>query len=211
MNPENIPTMAASHEEFAAWYISIETIKEQVKKRLGKEHVNIYAEVDEDDGKVFLKECEKCDLPTITHQLPDIGCTIINNGAEALLIQTGELLKELIKNEEGKENFSAAIMEEIEKLPEFEQVKTLLEELKIRTCVCTKVCVNERGLKTHKRKCDAAKNAITREPSTTSSTNENTMMIQLMNQMREDRIAQQEKDERAQQAQQEQNERVQQA
>ena len=187
MTEENVPTMAASHEEFAAWLISIETIKEEIKTRLGEEHVNKYAEIEEGDEKVFLKECEKCDLPKITHQSLNTGCTMLNRGAETLTVQTGDLLKELNKNQEGKEKLSIALMEEIEKLPEFEQAKTLLEELKTRTCICKKVCVNERGLQVHKRKCDVSKNAITREPSTASSTNENNMMMQLINQMKEDR------------------------
>ena len=62
MTQENIPTMAASHEEFAAWIISLEKINEQIKIRLGKENVNKYAEIEEGDEKVFLKECEKCDM-----------------------------------------------------------------------------------------------------------------------------------------------------
>ena len=44
MTEENIPTMAASHEEFAAWLISLEPIKEEVKRRLGKEYVNIFGQ-----------------------------------------------------------------------------------------------------------------------------------------------------------------------
>ena len=172
MTEENVPTMAASHEEFAAWLISLETINKEIKTRLGEEHVSIYAEIEEGDDKVFLKECEKCDMPKITHQSLNIGCTMLNRGAETLTVQTGDLLKELKKNQEGKEKLSIALMEEIEKLPEFEQAKTLLEELKTRTCICKKVCVNERGLQVHQRKCDVSKNAITRESSTSSSTNE---------------------------------------
>ena len=126
MTQESIPTMAASHEEFAAWLISLEGIKEEIKTRLGEAHVNIYAEIEEGDEKVFLKECEKCDLPKITHQSLNTGCTMLNRGAETLTIQTGDLLKELNKNQEGKEKLSIALMEEIEKLPEFEQAKTLL-------------------------------------------------------------------------------------
>ena len=160
MTQENIPTMAASHEEFAAWLISIETIKEEIKTRLGEEHVNKYAEIEEGDEKVFLKECEKCDMPIITHQSPNVGCNMINYGAEEVLSNTTNLLKELRKDQEGKENLSIALMEEIEKLPEFEQAKTLLEELKLRTCICKKICASERGLQVHKRKCEVSKNAI---------------------------------------------------
>ena len=56
MTEEIVPTMAASHEEFAAWLISLEPIKGEMKKRLGKEYVNIYAEIEEGDEKIFLKE-----------------------------------------------------------------------------------------------------------------------------------------------------------
>ena len=212
MTEENIPTMAASHEEFAAWLISLEPIKEEMKRRLGKEYVNTYAEIEEGDEKVYLKECEKCDMPKITHQSLNIGCTMLNKEAETLTIQTGDLLKQLIKNQEVKEKVSIALMEEIEKLPEFEQAKTLLEELKTRTCICKKVCVNERGLQVHKRKCQVSKNAITRESSTASTNNENTMMLQLMRQMndqqeqmKEDRRIQQEQMKEERKAQKEQN------
>ena len=126
--------------------------------------------------------------------LSGTSCDVIDCGQT-----TQDILKTLIATQEGKENFSLAIMEEIEKLPEYKQTKTLLEELKTRTCICKKICTNERGLKVHKRKCDVAKNALTRESSTSSSTSENSMMMQMMNantqmirQMQEDRNAQKE-------------------
>ena len=161
MTQENIPTMAASHEEYAAWLLSIDTIKEEMKRRLGKEHVDKYAEIEEGDEKVFLKECEECELPKITHEKG--SCRLITHGAEALIISTEDVLKELKKKPDGREKLSIALMEEIEKLPEFEQAKTLLEKLKTRTCICKKVCISERGLQVHKRKCEVSKNAITRE------------------------------------------------
>ena len=126
MTQESIPTMAASHEEFAAWLISIELIKDEIKRRLGKENVNTYAEIEEGGEKIFLKECETCDMPKITHQSLDMGCQLITNGAENLVYQTEDLIKELKKTQEGIETLSVALMEEIEKLPEFEQAKTLL-------------------------------------------------------------------------------------
>ena len=54
MTEEIVPTMAASHEEYAAWLISIELIKDEIKRRLGKENVNTYAEIEEGDEKIFL-------------------------------------------------------------------------------------------------------------------------------------------------------------
>ena len=128
MTEEIVPTMAASHEEYAAWLISIELIKEEIKRRLGKENVNTYAEIEEGDEKIFLKECETCDMPKITHQSLDRGTQMITNGAENLIFQTTDLLKELKKTQEGKESLSVALMEEIEKLPEFEEAKTNLGE-----------------------------------------------------------------------------------
>ena len=195
MSQRNIPEIseAASHEDFAGWLLSNEGIKEEIKKRLGKEYVNSYAEIEEGEEKVFLKECDKCELPQISHS-ERLTCLLIHIGIEttgteidATIDALQDVFKELTKDPEGKERISLALLEEIEKLPEFGQAKALLEELKTRTCICKKVCLNERGLQVHKRKCDVSKNALTREPSTASSTNENNMMLQLINQMKEDR------------------------
>ena len=183
----------SNHEQFARWLLLQKTVYETVKIRLGKDLVHLTAEIDEEEGKVFLKECEHCELPKITHsELDCTSCAIIECNQTT---QEGErvnaILRTLTTTPEGKENLNVAIMEEIETMPEFEQTKTLLEELKTRTCICKKICLNERGLKVHKRKCEVAKTALTRELSSASSTNENNMMVQLMSQMREDRKAQQ--------------------
>ena len=185
----NEPQVGDSAGQFSRWLFLVNAdFTKIIGERLGEESVSSYAEIEEGDEKVFLKECEKCDLPTITHSSLDRPtCLFMNNGLEAIKANIDELLKDLTKTQEGKENLSVALMEEIEKLPEFEQAKTLLEELKTRTCICKKVCVNERGLQVHKRKCEVSKTAITRELSNASSNNENTMMVQLMSQMREDR------------------------
>ena len=205
MSQRSIPEISAatSHEDFVAWLLSNEGIKEEIKKRLGKEYVNSYAEIEEGEEKVFLKECDKCELPQISHS-ERLTCLLIHIGIEttgteidATIDALQDVFKELTKDPEGKERISLALLEEIEKLPEFGQAKALLEELKTRTCICKKVCLNERGLQVHKRKCDVSKNAITREPSNASSTSENSMMMQMMNantqmmrQMQEDRKAQ---------------------
>ena len=182
-----------NHEQFAKWLLLQKTVHEIAKTRLGKDCVHLIAEIDEEEEKVFLKECEHCELPKITHsELDCTSCAIIECNQTT---QEGErvnaILRTLTTTPEGKENLNVAIMEEIETMPEFEQTKTLLEELKTRTCICKKICLNERGLKVHKRKCEVAKTALTRELSSASSTNENNMMVQLMSQMREDRKAQQ--------------------
>ena len=195
MSQRNIPEIsaAASHEDFAGWLLSNEGIKEEIKKRLGKEYVNSYAEIEEGEEKVFLKECDKCELPQISHSdrstclLIHIGIETTGTEIDATIDALQDVFKELTKDPEGKERISLALLEEIEKLPEFGRAKTVLEELKTRTCICKKVCVNERGLQVHKRKCEVSKTAITRELSNASSNNENTMMVQLMSQMREDR------------------------
>ena len=155
--------------------------------------MHLIAEIDEEEEKVFLKECENCELPKITHsELNCTSCAIIECGTNLENERINDILKTLTTTPDGKESLNVAIMEEIEKMPEFEQTKTLLEELKTRTCICKKICVNERGLSVHKRKCNIAKTGLTREPSTASSSNENTMMLQMMNQMKEDRRVQQE-------------------
>ena len=195
MSLQNIPNMSTRIEEYAAWLITEAGTRKEMKKRLGNELVHLCTEIDEEEEKVFLIECEKCELPLIVHHnLDGSSCAFMNffeaateTAIDTILHSVTNLNGALLATQQGKENFSAAFMEEIEKLPEYEQVKPLLEELKIWTCVCKKVCANERGLKVHKRKCDVAKNALTREPSTASSTSENSMIIQLMNQMKEDR------------------------
>ena len=62
-----------NHEQFARWLLLQNTIHEIVKARLGKECVQHIAEIDEEEDKVFLKECEHCELPKITHN--DLNCT----------------------------------------------------------------------------------------------------------------------------------------
>ena len=54
-------------EEFARWLLQQKTVHEIVKLRLGKDCVQLIAEIDEKEDKVFLKECDKCELPKITH------------------------------------------------------------------------------------------------------------------------------------------------
>ena len=88
MSQENnilIPSVAATCEEFAAWFISNEAIKGVIQTRLGKESVNEYAEIEIEEGeeKVFLQECDKCDLPKIVHSsLERPTCLFINFGLE---------------------------------------------------------------------------------------------------------------------------------
>ena len=68
-------------EEFARWLLLQKTVREIVKTRLGKECVQLIAEIDDEEDKVFLKECEKCELPKITHlDLDGTSCTIIDVG-----------------------------------------------------------------------------------------------------------------------------------
>ena len=149
MTQESIPTLTASHEEYAGWLVSETGIRKEIKKRLGKESVHLYTEIDEEEKKVFLKECEKCELPLIVHhEIDGSSCSFMNYFETEVEVSGTNIVTHLngvlLATQEGKENFSLAIMEEIEKLPEFEQAKTLLEELKIRTCICKKVCVIER-------------------------------------------------------------------
>ena len=132
------PSMAATHEEFAAWLLSNQSIRDEITTRLGNKTVNIYAEIGIEEGeeKVFLKECETCELPKITHSSVERPtCLFINSGIEAILNTVNDLFNQLIRTPEDKENLSVALMEVIEKLPEFGQAKTLLEELKTRTCI----------------------------------------------------------------------------
>ena len=69
----------ANHEQFAKWVLLQNTIHEIVKARLGKECVQHIAEIDEEENKVFLKECERCVLPKITHNdLNGTSCAIID-------------------------------------------------------------------------------------------------------------------------------------
>ena len=184
MTLENNP----SYGQFARWFLNQPEVIGEVKLWFGKEFVNLVAEIDEDEKRVYLKDCEKCDLPKIIHKDLNsptciiLKCTQTNDDNKKI----NDILKTLTSTQENKEGLNVALFEEIEKMPEFEQTKTLLEELKTRTCICKKVCLNERGLQVHKRKCDVSKNALTREPSTASSTNENNMMLQLINQMKED-------------------------
>ena len=144
-----------NHGEFARWLLLQKTVHDIVKTRLGKECVQLIAEIDEEENKVFLKECENCELPKITHlDLNGTSCAFIDCGQTIQEKEKiNEALRTLTTTQEGKEDLNIAIMEEIEEMSEFEQTKTLLEELKTRTCICKKVCVNERGLQVHKRKC----------------------------------------------------------
>ena len=143
MTLENNP----SHEQFARWFLIQPEVTREIKLWFGKEFVNLVAEIDEDEKRVYLKDCEKCELPKITHsELNCTSCALIECGTNQNNERINDILKTLTTTPDGKESLNVAIMEEIETMPEFEQTKTLLEELKTRTCICKKICVNERGL-----------------------------------------------------------------
>ena len=144
MTLENNP----SHEQFARWFLIQPEVNGEIKLWLGKEFVHLIAEIDEDEKRVYLKDCEKCDLPKIIHKdLNSPTCSILNcSQTNEDNKKISDILKTLTSTPENKERLNVALFEEIEKMPEYEQAKTLLEELKTRTCVCQKICVNERGL-----------------------------------------------------------------
>ena len=108
------------------------------------ETLSLYAEIEGEEERIFLKDCDLCDLPYITHEsLGTVECLPL--GYETAGVQI--LFESVTEGPDDIEKLSVAFNEEIEKLPEFNQAKTLLEGLKNRTCVCKKICLNERALK----------------------------------------------------------------
>ena len=78
----SIPKVGASADQFARWlFLMNQEFTKTVEERLGEESVSSYAEIEEGDEKVFLKECEECELPKITHEIG--SCRLITQGAEA--------------------------------------------------------------------------------------------------------------------------------
>ena len=53
----------ATAEQLARWLLQQTTIREIAKLRLGKDCVHLIAEIDEEEDKVFMKECESCEIP----------------------------------------------------------------------------------------------------------------------------------------------------
>ena len=96
----------ATADQFARWLLLRTTVQEIVKERLVKECVQRIAEIDEQEDKVFMTECENCETPKITHvDLSGTSCDVIDCGQT-----TQDILKTLIATQEGKENFSLAII-----------------------------------------------------------------------------------------------------
>ena len=131
MSLQNIPNMSTRIEEYAAWLILEAGTRKEMKKRLGNELVHLCTEIDEEEEKAFLIECEKCELPLIVHHnLDGSSCAFMNffeaateTAMDTIMHSVTNLNGALLATQQGKENFSAAFMEEIEKLPEYEQVK----------------------------------------------------------------------------------------
>ena len=74
MTLENNP----SHEQFARWFLIQPEVIGEIKLWFGKEFVNLVAEIDEDEKRVYLKDCEKCELLKIIHtDLNSPTCTIL--------------------------------------------------------------------------------------------------------------------------------------
>ena len=99
-----------NHEEFANWML-LHGPKEIIQARLGdEEYVQHIAEIDEEDKKVFLKECEHCELPKITHS--NIDCTSCDIIECVLTTQEKERIKDVVKTltatQEGKEELNVA-------------------------------------------------------------------------------------------------------
>ena len=95
----NFPTNP-NHGQFARWLLLQKTVYEIVKTRLGKECVQLIAEIDEEEEKVFLKECEQCELPKITHfELNGTSCAIIDCGQTT---QEKEKVNDILKTDSRK-------------------------------------------------------------------------------------------------------------
>ena len=173
------------YHTIAKWLTREPEIFEILKTRLGQECITKHAEVE--DEEVFLKTCTKCKIPTILH-------TAVRNSEEEdpkcndLISRLVDNYRIPLQNDEQIEEFNEIFDIEIRKIQQFKDAKETLDEIATRTCVCKRVLLSTTGLKNHKRACEIAKaQPITTTPSTASSTNENTMMLQLMSQMQEDR------------------------
>ena len=56
----SVEDVGATQEAFAGWLLSEPGTRNEIKKRLGQEFVHLCAEIEEEEGKLFLKECDKC-------------------------------------------------------------------------------------------------------------------------------------------------------
>ena len=123
MPQENIPppAMGASHNEYAEWLTSNPSTRKIIKQRLGKvENLAFYAEIEEEEERAFLKDCDVCDLPQITHDTLG-GCTAQCSPLGYKTAGVQDLFENITEGPDDIEKLSVALNEEIEKLPEFVQ------------------------------------------------------------------------------------------